>query len=142
MNKKFTLRLISSLLLICMCVVPLSAFAALPDETPISPLYTGVATVTRSIDVSSGGCATCYGRIVVRSGYTADMELELQLSSDDESWSTIKSWTNSGSGTLTLDKIYFVSSGYYYRVICTADIYDSDDNFVEAIAEASGSQYY
>lgn len=142
MKKRHTLRLLACLLALCICAAPLSALAALPDETPISPFYIGVATVTRSINVSSSGCATCYGRIVVRSGYTIDMELELQVSSDDETWSTIKSWTSSGSGTMTLDKIYFVSSGYYYRVLCTAEVFDGDGNYVEGISAASGSQYY
>lgn len=142
MKKRHTLRFLACLLALCMCAAPLSALAALPEDTSVSPFYTGVATVTRSIRISNSGCATCYGRIVIRSGYTADMELELQISSDDESWSTIKSWTTSGSGTMTLDKIYFVSSGYYYRTVCNADIYDGDGNFVEIIAEASGSQYY
>ena len=142
MKKRHTLRLLACLLALCICAAPLSALAALPEDTSVSPFYTGVVTVTRSISISNSGCATCYGRIVVRSGYTADMELELQVSSDDETWSTIKSWTSSGSGTMTLDKIYFVSSGYYYRVLCTADIYDGDGNFVEGIAETSGSQYH
>ena len=125
-----------------MCATPLSALAALPEETTVSPFYTGVSTVVASVDVSSSGCASAYGKFIVRSGYTADMMLELQLSSDGESWSTIKTWTTSGSGTLTLDKIYFVSSGFYYRTVCSADIYDSNDNFVEGIALASNSQYY
>lgn len=142
MKKRHTLRLLACLLALCICAAPLSALAALPDDTSVSPFYTGIATVTRSLEVSNSGCATCYGKIVVRSGYTADMELALQLSSDGDSWSAIKTWTTSGSGTLTLDKIYFVSSGYYYRVVCSADIYDSDGDFVEGIAESSGSWYY
>ncbi|WP_352415137.1 hypothetical protein [Oscillibacter ruminantium] len=89
--------------------------------------YTGVSTLISNLDISSGGAASCKGTAAVRSGYTADLTVELQRDG-----TTIKTWTNSGSGTLNAGGTYYVTSGHDYIVVTTAKVSDSNGNPVES----------
>ena len=68
---------------------------------------------------------------VTKSTDTVDLTMELQRSRDDTSWDTVKTWDTSGSGTIYLDKDWYVTSGYSYRVHVTAEVYSSNGTLVE-----------
>lgn len=116
------------------------AFAAMPPM--VEPLYDNADRVSASINISSTGCATCAGTIVLHGGVKADVTLTLQKSTNGTSWSSVKPWTTSGSYSLSINEDYYVMSGYYYRTKLVAKIYDSNNNLLETIQENSPSRYY
>lgn len=135
MNKRISKFL--SMLLVLTCIT-----ATLSTATAIEPRYTGLTSLTVSIDIASGGLSNPYGHALLRSGYTADMTLELQRSSNGYSWSSIAEWTTSGSNRIILDKNYYVVSGYDYRSKCTLKVYDSNNKLVDNVTEYSGTYSY
>lgn len=48
--------------------------------------------------------------------------MQLQRSSNGRTWSTVRNWSSSGTGSALLDKIYYVSPGYDYRLHVTATV--------------------
>ena len=138
MKKRISKFLSMLLVLSCITTATLSSASA----TSVEPRYTGLFSVTVSLNISSGGLSAPYGCASLRSGYTADMTLELQRSSNGYSWSSINDWSTSGSGMITLDKAYYVVSGYDYRSKCTTYVYDSNGSLVDSVVKFSATVSY
>lgn len=111
-------------------------FAA-AQENQIEPRYVGIDSIYSALDISSSGKATCTGRVVVKSGYTADVTVELQ-----QDGSTIKTWTDSGAGFIRISKTHYVSSGHGYTVKTSATIYDSNEKIVATMSDTSEEKTY
>lgn len=104
------------------------------------PYYIGISTVSNKLDISSTGSATCYANTKTLSGYTAKVKVELQKKNN--SWETIKTWTDTNSVSATVSKSYSVSKGYSYRLKTTHSSIDSDGNVVESFTMYSSTKSY
>ncbi len=111
--------------------------ANLAAAQAVEPRYTGISMLTSSLNISSSGGASCKGTVTLKSGYTANLTVELQ-----KDGTTIKTWTNSGNGTLTAGSTYYVPSGHTYVVVTTATVYDSNSNVVESPSMNSAERSY
>lgn len=99
--------------------------------------YVGVSRLSSALEISSKGAASCTGWAILRSGYTADVKVELK-----QDGKTIKTWTSSGSGTVTAEGTYYVATGHDYVVTTTATVYDKDGKIVENPSKDSVSSHY
>lgn len=129
------------LILVMIMTLATQAFAALPDETIISPQYTYIKVLTAdlSIDESTGvstSRATCYAA----SGCTVEVECKLQRYTGSV-WTTLKTWTSTGSRYASVTQDWAVSSGYTYRVYATYRIRNSAGSLLE-IATGNDSYAY
>lgn len=129
------------LALILMASVATPAMAATQNEQVISPRYTYIMTnsVTLTIDETTG-VATCNAYCYATSNYTVVVECELQqyINSD---WSTLKTWTASGTRIASLNKSWAVYSGYSYRAYATYYIYDGNGNLLETATNSNSKVY-
>lgn len=128
--KKHT-RFAMSLLLL------LGILMAFASAQAVEPRYTGITRLTSSLEISASGAASCAGKAILRSGYTADLKVELKRDG-----STIKTWTTSGSDTLSAGGTYYVMSGHDYVVTTTATVYDSTGKLVESPSANSVEHTY
>lgn len=133
--KAKTLRRVLCLLLAAVMLT--SGIGVFADD--IAPCYTGTASISSNLSISSAGKATCTGAIRLYASYTANMTVKLQRYTNGY-WSTVQSW--SGDGVSTISKSYYVTSGYYYRVVTAASVYDSSGNYVEGPTMLSTTKYY
>lgn len=101
--------------------------ASLATAHAVELRYIGISKISSNLSISSGGAATCKGTVIVDSGYTADVKVELK-----QDGTTIKTWTDSGSGTIRISEIHYVESGHKYIVKTSATIYDSNGKVVES----------
>ena len=142
MKKKIAKRLTSLILALCMIGICLPAAMAtdvdINDPDSVVSRLIGVHSGIVSIDITSSGRSICYGDVTLKSGYTANLTLYLQRSSDGESWKSIKNWSTSGSGELILEKTYYVVPGYKYRTATAVNVFDSDGVQVETVTKFSG----
>lgn len=129
--KKHTRNAISLLLLLGTLVANLGVTHA------VEPRHIGLTSLRSTLDISAGGAASCNGRVVVKSGYTVNLKVELK-----QDGTTIKTWTSSGSGTVTGGGIYYVTSGHDYVVTATATVYDKDGSLIEAPFVDSAKKSY
>lgn len=97
-------------------------------EESVDLQYVGIQSMSCFLNTSAGK-AKCSGNVFLKSGYTASLVLKLQRSpKSTTSWSTIKTWTGTGS---SLSKNYAISSGYKYRVVLNAKVYNSKNVLVD-----------
>lgn len=139
MKKRIT-KLGAMLLAIVMLLSVVSVSAVNPEISLLR--YDNVTRMLVSLTISDKGLASCYGEIVLRGGASADMSLILQKSKNQTTWSDEKTWTTNGSYIVSIDKDYFVVSGYYYRVKLSGTVYDSSGAYVESPATYSSVKYY
>ena len=127
------------LLLTSMLVVPASAT---DENSTISPRYVNISVFYASVGVNGSGKASCYGDVTTaNSTHKVYLDITLQRYKDGY-WSNVKSWDTSGTGGATLDKSWYVTSGYYYRTAATATVYTSGGSYVEGVTIYSQSDYY
>ena len=131
--KKSVRFTISMALILSMFVASLAAAQA----AAIEPRYTGIYDLSASLSISEQGQASCYGQATVKSGYTADITVELKRDG-----TTIKTWTNSGSGIVSAGGTYYVTSGHTYVVTTSATIYDQNNHVVESPSKTTGEKTY
>lgn len=133
MRKKTMRSTISILLLLGVLMANLAPAQA----TQIGPMYIGISQLASTLSISSSGGASCNGRVAVLNGYKADLTVELK-----QDGATIKTWTSSGSGTVSAGGTYYVASGHSYYVTATAKVYNSSGTLVESPSKDSPSSSY
>jgi len=103
----------------------------------IEPRYIGIAQLRSSLNISSGGAASCTGKVILWDDYTADLTIELK-----QDGTIIKTWTKSGSGVVSGGGTYYVASGHDYVVTTTVAVYDKDGRVVETPSKDSPESHY
>ena len=101
-----------------------------PVDDPLDPSpYTYISSILINFDISSAGLTDDYCQVYIPDDTcTCYLYMYLQRwNSNSRVWETIKSWNTSGSDTITLEKEWYVASGYAYRLKNTIYVYDSDD---------------
>lgn len=95
-----------------------------------------IATMYNNLTKSSSTTLICEGSTTVRSGYYAEVVVELQQYKNSE-WNTIKTWSDTDSDFASVYKTCSVSSGYSYRLRLTHTAYDSNWKYIESFVKFS-----
>lgn len=117
------------LILMLICSLALPAFAA--EDTYVQPRYKHIAIFSVDISYGSWGIATCTSSVIIDSGYSVTLTLSLQRSSDGTTWENVETWSDEGTGGAFISEERALYSKYSYRVLATANVYDSAGNLVE-----------
>ena len=123
-----------SLFLLFTSAIPASVADAssLGSENLISPNFTYIWSISAGLGISSSGKAHYSGSIDASSNsYTVALTVSLQKSTSN-GWTTVKSWSGSGSGQcgLIVEGYYYVDNGTY-RVCSSAKVYKSTGLLLE-----------
>ncbi len=103
----------------------------------IEPRYVAITSLSSTLNISSAGAAECTGNVEMWDGYTADLKVELKRDG-----TTIKTWTDSGSGEVSAGGTYYVTSGHDYIVVTTATVYNRSGRWIESPTCDSDKQHY
>lgn len=139
--KKRCRSMIAALIVLCTFMTTLSMSVA-AEGVSVQPRLTAVVDMQAGLSMTSGGRADCTGRVEFENGYSGNLTVKLQRSTNQVIWTDVKTWTASGSDTVGLDKSYYVSSGYYYRVEVTVDAYNAAGVFIETVSAYSSKIKY
>lgn len=105
----------------------------------IQPMYTSITSFSCSLNVSAGN-AECMANVQPTSReYSSSLSMSLKRSVNGINWTTVKSWTKTGSGLpgVTIEESTAVSSGYKYRVTVTATIKNANGIVIETASKSS-----
>lgn len=107
------------------------------------PRYINISQLASAIQINSSGKATCSGSYVLYNNHSAAIQIELQRSKDKKSWIFETSWSREFSASTlgSIERNYYISSGYYYRVVTTLKV-KSGNTIVETATGTSQTQYY
>lgn len=143
MKKSIIKKVLVLSLSVCACVGGISVYtqggtssiAAAPTPTPgIQPQYTAIAVTTNYLQRLSSSTVNCQGSTTVWDGYNAGVTVELQR--NDNGWTTIKTWSDSGSYAV-VDENYPAPDGYTYRLKVTSRSYTSGWSLIESVVKYS-----
>lgn len=116
-----------------------------PADDPLDPSpYTYIAIISIDFDISSSGLTDDYCQVYIPdTSCTATLDMYLQhWNTGTSRWETVKSWSKQGVETITLEKEWYVVSGYTYRLKCAISVYDSDGLLGEVAVGYSNHYYY
>ncbi len=132
MKKHTFIRVLGLAVLACLQVSAVSPALASGNDA-VQPRYVHMRGLNADVVLTEFSRADCYSTVeTMRIGDTAALTMELQRSSDGSAWSPVASWSTIGSGLMSLGKSRYVTSGYYYRVVASASVYDSAGTLMES----------
>lgn len=137
--KKNLFRIICLFLLLGLLLSSASA------ASQVQPRYAKIHTLTSELfGISWLGKTTCCGTVdSLDSSCQLDLYVELQRSEDGvNGWSTIQTWNATGYEYVVIEENHYVTSGYYYRVVTSVVVYDSEGYFIESDAASSAVLYH
>lgn len=103
--------------------------------------YTHIANLSSGLSINASGCAACSGAFTLwDSDNTCKFKIDLQM--NDSGWGSLKTWFIDAEDFYNVTKYYYVSSGHYYKVIVTAEVYDANGKLVETQSVTSSTVYY
>lgn len=132
-----TLAVVMVIGILCTIIIPV---AAATNENMIQPRWSYLDSVYAYIDINWLGVATCEGSATARSSVEVETVVRLQQLTDT-GWSTIKSWSDTGTGTAGTGGKYAVARGYDYRVTVSGYVYDGNGNIVETGSSSDSDSY-
>lgn len=135
MKNRAVKSIVAVVLVLCMVSsLFITAFASAEERDDGATRYTGVFDCYAGLSISGWGKSSCSSYVDCRTGYSATLTMELKRDTD-----TIKTWTASGTGIVSLSKTYYVVSGYTYQVVATIVVKDSHGTVVDSIEKSSFS---
>ena len=143
--KNSTRYAIAFLIVLSLVLTVTSAFAVETDpvEPPEDPEeYVHLNNILLGLSISSNGLASLSSCAYVSSGSSDTVYITMRLQRySNGSWTTVKTW--SGSGTRVCDVMgeWYVYHGYSYRNYTTVTVYTSSGSFVESVS-VSNTKYY
>lgn len=108
------------------------------NNSEIMPMYIAISYTYSGISLGSGWKVTCNGITEVWDGYRAAVDVELQMKIGSV-WTTIKTWSASDWDYASVERDWYVESGYEYRVKTTHYSYDSNWNQLEKVTKYSNT---
>ncbi|ADY54476.1 hypothetical protein Sgly_0105 [Syntrophobotulus glycolicus DSM 8271] len=126
--KKRIVTMVLALLLALAACVPAFANSQIPvndvnvnGQQQINYVY--LSSIGSGLSIKNG-YATCSGYLNLLENYNSSITIRLQRSTISSGWADVKSWSSSfsGVGSHSLEKGYYVSSGYTYRVMTIAQV--------------------
>lgn len=116
-------------------------YAATQEGESISPRYTYIKFNSAYIDINENtGVASCEASCYATDNLTVKVQCRLQRY-NGSSWTTLKTWTASGTSYSGVDEVWAVSSGYKYRVYAIFRIYNSSGTLVETATNIDTYNY-
>lgn len=129
----------AALAVILVVILAVPCFAATANDNVIMPRFTYFELLTASfiIDEDTGISSSNASSYSVP-GYTNKIVCKLQRERTN-GWTTLKTWTATGTRYADIDQDWAVYSGYNYRIVVTFSVLDSDGTVLETLTKA---RYY
>ncbi len=107
------------------------------------PSPTTQSVTDTTVKISDSGQAICQGRATLNAiTNSASLTMKLQRSSNGSSWTTLKTWTATDTGTIFMEESWPVAPGYYYQTVVTAEAYTSSGSVAETVTASSAVVKY
>lgn len=125
---KRTLCLILALLLVMLMVMPVMATE---EESTVMPRYSYIARIYSGLQIGTLGLSACQANCYAEAGDSVVLSAKLQQY-DGSTWTTLKTWTATGTDIATLSKNYAVPKGYTYRLRANCAVYSASGVLLES----------
>lgn len=135
---KRVLSLVLIVTLLTMLAVP--AMAAETDNG-VSPRFTYISKVSTGLSISNIGVASCTANGCAPGVASVKITCRLQQYKNG-SWTTIRTWTGTGTNIASVAQSVAVYSGYTYRTYTSFYVYNSAGSIIETAGCYSAQKTY
>lgn len=125
---KRILCLILSLTLLMLAATPV---LAVENENTVTPRYTYIGRIYSGLTINSLGLSACNANGLAPTAASVKLTCKLQRY-NGSSWTTVKTWTATGTDYASVSKNYAVYSGYTYRLSASFSVYNASGVLVES----------
>ena len=133
-----------ALSLLILCLAPLQVFALGTNQvtnSEIGPLWVSITEFTNSFEISGSGLAQFDTSLYARSNINKVVINASIQQYVNGNWQTINSWTSTSySNSGYLNQMWYVMSGYNYRLVSTGAVYQN--NVLVEQTSFTGSSYW
>lgn len=142
--KKQMKTFLSMLLVVCLLSTTVLAAGSTNEDYGVMPCFDHISTVAVGLSISLAGKSTCTTSITLYdSTHSAEVTMVLYRTEDGVSWDEVKTWTYTDEGPdITVQKHWYVTSGYDYAVQSWVYVYDADGDLIETTAVTSPIKSY
>lgn len=120
------------MVLVMLLSLSMHGIAAQVEDNIVSPKYTYIQKNTVNLSINENtGIATCKANCYTLGTYTVEVECRLQRLTGSM-WTTIQTWSASGTSYAGVNKNWAVYSGYTYRAYALYSVRDSAGNLLES----------
>ena len=125
-------RLLSLVLVLTIVFVTACPVIAAESDPPISPRYTYISLLSASLSINdTTGISTSTASSRISGASSLKVVCKLQRY-NGSSWTTVQTWTATGTSSASIAKSWAVYSGYTYRAYVTCSVYNSAGVLVES----------
>ena len=135
---KRILSLTLAVVLLFALVIPVGAAEV---DSGISPRFTYISKVSTNLSISNLGVATCTGSSFATGVSSVKLICRLQQYKNG-TWTTIRTWSDTGTNAATVAKSVAVYSGYTYRTYTSCYVYNAAGTLLETVACYSSQVTY
>ena len=115
---------------------------AMPETEEVTPRLSTISMTSVTISINdSTGIASCDVLCYAKSNYTIEIVCKLQRKVGS-TWTTLKTWSTTGTTLASLSEIWAVSRGYTYRAYATFYVYDSNGVLLETVSNSNSQAFY
>lgn len=136
MKRRFSLVL--AVILLISLAVPVMASE---NDSSISPRFTYISQVATSVTINNIGVATCTANGYATGVSSVKVICRLQQYKNG-TWTTIRTWNDTGANMASLAKSVAVYSGYTYRTYTSFYAYNAAGSLLESASCYSTQQTY
>ena len=124
---KRLLCLILALMLVMLSVTPA---LAMESESAIMPRYSYIAQMYSGLQIGKLGLSACHASCYAEGADSVVLTVRLQQY-NGSSWTTVKTWTATGTDIASISKNYAVPSGYTYCLRANCTVYNASGTLLE-----------
>lgn len=129
-------RLLCLILTLTLLMLVATPVLAAESEVAVTPRYTYIARIYSHLTISNTtGLSACQAHGYSPTASSVKLTCRLQRL-NGSTWTTVKTWTTTGTDYVALDKNYAVAKGYTYRLSVSFSVYNTSGTLLE-----SGIQY-
>ena len=123
-------RILCLILVFVLLTLSVTPALATENESTIMPRYSYIAKLYSGLQIGSLGLSACRANCYVENADHIVLTAKLQQY-DGSSWTTLKTWTATGTDIASISKNYAVYSGYVYCLRVTCAVYNASGTLVE-----------
>ena len=123
-------RILCLILVLVLLTLSVSPAMATESESTIMPRYSYITQLYSGLQIGTLGLSACRANCDVRNADEVILTAKLQQY-NGSSWTTLKTWTATGTDIASISKNYAVPSGYVYCLRVTCAVFNEAGTLVE-----------
>lgn len=124
-------RIFCLILAILLLTASATPVLAAEGESVVMPRYSYIAKMYSGLQIGTLGLSACRANCYVENADHIVLTAKLQRY-NGSTWTTVKTWTATGTDNASISKNYAVYSGYTYRLRATCAVLDANEKVLES----------